>query len=105
MDLLFHKPPTEFERIWSNLSSSDQELALKQFLEANKLKLNTHQQINLSRVKDSLIRTLQSPWTPNTGGSRKVYLFQNQLLICRVEKNHPSSINSTNPRLSSMILI
>jgi len=69
----FHKPPTEIERIWSNLSSSDQGLLIQQFLESTKLK--SHQSPQPVASEGFSKRTLQSPETPNKGGSRKVYPF------------------------------
>jgi hypothetical protein len=76
MDLLFHKPLSDIERILSTLSASDRELVMKQFLESMKVKSETHQESRPSASSEGFSkRTLQSPETPNKGGSRKVYPF------------------------------
>jgi len=69
---LFNQPQTDIERIWSNLSSSDQKLLLQKLVETTK----SHQSPPPVPSKEfSVKRVLESPETPYRGGSRKVYLF------------------------------
>src|SRR5438045_6526986 len=82
---------TEIEKLWETLSPSTQKEVLQKFVETMKSQSSLATSKNMS---ESVKHSLESPETPNKGGSRKVLYYSKFFLTFRSTQSQTTLLSS-----------